>query len=312
MLFFKLFFYYVYFIIFREMPNGLLVNETNPEQSVRKYLVKEAKIDRNSTMDTIKGRLCINFLLNSYKSTVINKLSDFYVTTDDSISIDEYSRQFIQICEHVLEKTCSTLTNFKRIFNLNSHLNPGVSAIMKSLLKAVNDDKNTVTESRLNNNSKNMLITNDFYHSSNNAENTVSENEENLMFNNNPKNNLNNKANYSLSVCKTRSLKAESENNLDDNILSVTKSSSNNTIVQPSSTKEITKELAVVLERFDAPGLLKTTDKKPSINVPSDLEMSEINHPLDLLDDISSDNEELENNTRKLRNSKVIPANKKV
>lgn len=289
------------------MPNGLLVNETDCEQTVRKYIVKEAKIDRNATMDTIKGHLCINFLLNSYKSTVINKLSDFYITTDDSISIDEYSRQFIEICEHMLEKTCSTLTNFKRIFNLNSHLNPGVSAIMKSLLKAGDDDKNIITESRLNNNSKNTLITNDFDHSSNNVENIVSENEKNLMFNNNSKNKLKNKADYSSNGYKTRSSKAENENNLDDNILNVTKSSSSNAIVQPS-TKEITRELAVVLERFDdASGLFKITDKRPSI--PSDLEMSEIDHPLDLLNDIISDDEE---SSRKLGNCKVTQPNKEV
>lgn len=291
------------------MPNGLLVNETDCEQTVRKYLVKEAKINRNSTMDTIKGHLCINFLLNSYKLTVINKLSDFYIKTDDSISIDEYSKQFIQICEHVLEKTCSTLTNFKRIFNLNSHLNPGVSAIMKSLLKAVDDDKNLIIKSRLNNSSENTLITNDFDHSTNNVENTVSETEENLMFNNSSKNKLNNKPDYSLSACKTRSSKAENKNNLDDNILNVTKSSSSNTIVQPCI-KAITKELAVVLERFDdVPGLFKIADKKPPINIPSDLEMSEIDHPLDLLDDIISDDEE---SSRKLRNSKVTPLNKEV
>lgn len=291
------------------MPNGLLVNETDCEQTVRKYLVKEAKINRNSTMDTIKGHLCINLLLNSYKSTVINKLSDFYITTDDSISIDEYSKQFIQVCEHVLEKTCSTLTNFKRIFNLNSHLNPGVSAIMKSLLKAVDDDKNAITKSSVNNSSKNTLITNDFDHSSNYVENTVSENEKNIMFNNNSKNELNNKADYSLSVCKTRSSKAENKNNLDDNSLNVTKSSSSNVTVQPN-TKEITKELTVVLERFDsAPGLFKIADKKPPINVQSDLEMSEIDHPLDLLDDIISDDEE---SSRKLRNSKITPLNKEV
>lgn len=129
------------------MPNGLLVNEIDRNQTVRNYLVKEAKIGHNSSMDNIKDHLCLKFLVNTYKMAITEKLSTFSPNIDDISSVNECFNEFIEICEHILEKTCSTLTHFKRIFNLSTNLSPGVSAIMRSILKSNGEnDSNEITD----------------------------------------------------------------------------------------------------------------------------------------------------------------------
>lgn len=131
------------------MPNGLLVNETEHEQAVRKYLIEEAKIGQNSLIDSIKNNLYIDFILKPYKSFIINELSEF--SFDDTIPIDEHLNRFSNIFENILEKTCSTLTNFKSIFNISSHLSHSVSDMMKSLC-IDKDDCLLISDSRINTN----------------------------------------------------------------------------------------------------------------------------------------------------------------
>lgn len=131
------------------MPNGLLVNDIEREQTVLKYLLKEAKKGQNSKTKNIKDQLCLNFILNNYKSTVFKNVTEFSLKNDDSsISIDKYLREFIQNCEIIIEKTCSTLTSVKRVFELSSQLNPTVSAMMKSLLKSFDEDEDAPGSSR--------------------------------------------------------------------------------------------------------------------------------------------------------------------
>jgi len=292
----------MYFNI-RDMPNGLLVNEIEREQTVRKYLLQQSKIGQSSATDSIKDRLCMDFVLKLFKSTIMDTLKNLPPKTDetgDSISIDEYSKKFIQVCELVLEKTCSTLTTFKRIFDLNSQLNPGVSAIMKSLLKTVDEDENTVNTlncSRSNGSFKKTETPMNLEQSLSN-----SENEENL------KTKLSNtKSNQALSMCSTQSSRSKCNNNCDDNFLKSTKSSSNANF-QPNEIRE----LSVVLERIDN-SLLCKIDKKSLNTVQTDSEFgkNEIEHPLELFGDINSSSDE-EQNTRKLRNRKVVQIHKKV
>jgi len=97
------------------MPNGLLVNEKEHEQAVRKYLIKEAKIGQNSSIGNIKNNLCADFILKPFKLFIINELSKFSFDDIDTIPLDEHLNGFLNI----LEKTCSTLTNFKTIFNIS-------------------------------------------------------------------------------------------------------------------------------------------------------------------------------------------------
>lgn len=118
-------------VAFRCMPNSLLVNGTEHGQAVQKYLLKEAKIEINSSINKIKEHLCIDFIVKSYKLSIVNKLSE--ISFDDTLLVDEHLNGFFNIIEHILEKTCSTLTNLKRICNISSKLSHGVSAMMKSL-----------------------------------------------------------------------------------------------------------------------------------------------------------------------------------
>lgn len=262
-------------IIFRCMPNGLLVNEVDHEQAVRKYLVKESKIGQNSIVDNIKNNLCLNFILKSYKSSITNELSQ--LSSDNNILVNEHLSRFINSFEHVLEKTCSTLTNFKRIFNINSHLSPSVTAIMKSLLKPVDEDENvSLYNSKLNgNSSKNKKI------------NTV-----NLS----PK-----KAN----TFTPRTLRSEKKQKIDaddlSSIISLTPS------VQPKL-KDTKKELTVVLNRLEDSVISSLISNKSSNKVSPTLVKDDIIHPLDLFDN-SGDSDEEKKYTRKLRKRKPIKTN---
>lgn len=235
------------------MPNGLLVNDVKREQTIRKYLIKEAKSGQNSKSDNIKNKLCLNFLLNLFKSTVIAKVTEFSPNNDDNISIDDHLNEFIQICEKVIEKTCSTLTSVKRVFNLSSQLSPGVSAMMKSLLKSFDEDENVPDHSKISK--------------------TVKKN----------------KANKSSTTSNTRSLRSEKKQNGDSNILKSPISSLNADVI-PSSNL-VDKDVKVVLERLDDSILLKKLGNKSS-NVIIDLEKDKIVHPLDLFSDNGSSEEE--------------------
>lgn len=285
----------------RDMPNGLLINEIEREQTVRKYLLKESKIGQNSSIDSIKDRLCMDFVLNSYKSTVMEHLTNLSPKTDDSIPIDEYSRKFIQVCELVLEKTCSSLTSYKRIFNLNSQLNPGVSAIMKSLLKTFDGEENTnitVNSSKSNETLKNLEKTINVDQLLSNSETEA---------NSKPKL-YNIKANQALSVCDTRSLRSKSNDCYDGNNLESTKSSSNANIQQIEKTN--TKELLVVLERLDSSLVSKMLSN--NIHTDLDLDMNEKEHPLKVFEDLCSSSSDEGQTTRKLRNRKIVQTDKKV
>lgn len=254
------------------MPNGLLVNDVEREQTVRKYLIKEAKNGQNSKSNDIKNKLCFNYLLNLYKSTVIERVTEFSPYNGDSISnisFDGHLNEFIQICEKVIEKTCSTLTSVKRVFNLSSQLSPSVSAVMKSLLKSFDEDENVPDHSSISK--------------------TVKKN----------------KANKSPNSSK-RSLRSENKQNGDSNNLKspiplLTAD------VLPSS-NIVNSNFKVVLERLDDSIIHKIMGNKLS-NINTVLEKDEIIQPIDLLSDNSSSEEE---NTRKLRSRKVLKIDDKV
>jgi len=272
-------------IIFRCLPNGLLVNETNHEQAVRKYLVKEAKVGKISVIDKIKNNLCINFMLKSYKSSISNELST--LSSADHNPIDKRLNEFISVCEHVLENTCSTLTDLKRIFNIDSHLSPGVSAIMKSLLKPVNEDVNVLVDNSILNGNLSKE-TND---------NSVS-----------PSSKKSNKR-------TTRSLRSKKKQKKDNDILSSTISLSSSslqpTLLSPSLpliANTMNKNVSVVLERLDDSIISSIISSKSSNKVPLNLENDEIAHPLNLFDNSSSDDDS--EDTIKLRNRTLIKTNK--
>ncbi|XP_060841737.1 transcriptional regulator ATRX homolog isoform X3 [Rhopalosiphum padi] len=266
------------------LPNGLLVNETDHEQAVRKYLVKEAKIGQNSKIDNIKNNLCIDFIFKSYKLSITNELSTF--SPKDYNPINNHLNEFINICEHVLEKTCSTLTNYKRIFNINSHLSPGVSSIMKSLLKPVDEDDNiSVNNSILNGN-----------------------------LNKSTKSNTADRLIKTPNRSTKRNLRSEKKQKIDTNNLSTNISSSS---VQPisfpnelSAFKNIDKELTVVIERLDDSIISSMMSNKSSNKIHLELEKNETAHPLNLFDDDNSDSDDNREYTRKLRNRTLKKTNK--
>lgn len=274
------------FIIFRCLPNGLLVNEIDHEQAVRKYLVKEAKIGNNSVIDNIKNNLRINFILKTYMSSIVNELSIF--SCDDNLPIDENLNGFINICEHVLETTCSTLTNLKRIFNISSHLSPGVSAIMKSLLKPVDEDENMLVDTKISNGNISKKTKN----------NTVNQPSKE------PKKSI------------SRTLRSEKKQKKDTDNLNSTISLSSSSLkptVSPQSNvplicNALNKNLSVVLERLDDSIISSIISNKSINKVEHDLEKDEIAHPLNLFD--SSDSDDESKNTRILRNRTLLKSNK--
>lgn len=229
------------------MPNGLIVNDTGPEQIVRNYLIKEALSfnGQNSEVNNIKNRLCFNFMCNTYKATIIKKASDVPLNNDgNSDSIDTLISEFIRNCENVIEETCCTIANVKRAFNMDSQLSFSLSAKMKILLKKFAGDENISVHSRI----------------VEKLGKTLNEN----------------KADESLKFSNTRSLQS-------------------NTNIIKSSSKSI---------------ILYKKLRNQSSNIPIDMGTDEINHPLELFGD-SSDSRE-EENTRKLRNGKVMKIYEKV
>lgn len=273
------------FIIFRCLPNGLLVNETDHDQAVRKYLVKEAKLGYNSVIDNIKNNLRINFILKTYRSSIVNELSIF--SSDDNLPIDENLDGFINLCEHVLETTCSTLTNFKRIFDIYSHLSPGVSAIIKSLLKPVDEDENMLVDNTiLNENSKKT------------------------------KNKTDNQPSKEPKKRTTRTLRSEKKQKKDTDNLNSTISLSSSSLKPtlsptngvPLLSNAINNNVSVVLERLDDSIISSIISNKSSNKVEHNLEKDEIAHPLNLFDTSDSDDES--KNTRILRNRTLINSKK--
>ncbi|XP_025200654.1 transcriptional regulator ATRX homolog isoform X2 [Melanaphis sacchari] len=265
------------------LPNGLLVNEIDHKQTVRKYLVNEAKIGQNSKINNIKNNLCINFIFKSYKSSIINELLTF--SSKDHDSINDHLTEFINICEHVLEKTCSTLTNFKRIFNINSHLSPGVSAIIKSLLKPVDEDEN-------------MLVNNSILNGNSNKKTKTKR--ANLLI-------------KTPILSTERSLRSRKKQKVDTNNLSTNISSSSVQLKSLSpdefSALEKDKKLAVVLERLDDSVISSIISNRSSNKINLDLEKDEIAHPLNLFDD-NSDSGNKREYTKKLRNRTLMKTNK--
>lgn len=255
------------------MPNGLLVNEIDREQTVRKYLVAEAKIGQNSITKNIKDHISLDFILNSYKMTINTKLSE-YSPKLDVTQMDENLDEFIKMCEHVLEKTCSTLTNFKRIFNLNSLLSPGVSAIIKSLLKSAEEEEIVISSSKINGHFEKTMI--------------------------------NNEAEQLLDKGNTRILRSANKPTVDGDVLN----KEVNSLISDelSSAEKISTKITVDKQSNDSVSPHRNVDKL-SNNIDSVVEQDEIIHPLDLFNEISSDEDK---NIRQLRSRKSIKYNEEV
>lgn len=254
---------------FRDLPNGLLVNEVEREQNIRKYLINEAKIGQNSTTEKVRNRLCLDFILNTYKCVLTEKLSDLFPKTNYN-PFDKCLSEFIENCEYILEKTCSTLTNFKKIFNLNSSLNPGVTAIIKTLLKSVDEDDCMSSSSRNNKGDVSKVMKN----------NTINE---------------------MSTICKKKSV-SKIKQNKKDSIL-------NSTVCSVNNESSINLEPTVLLERIDDSILFKKMNINSTKNVLPDAEKDETLHPLDLFDDLSSISSDT-GYSRTLRNRKVLTKKK--
>jgi hypothetical protein len=254
---------------FRDLPNGLLVNEIEREQNVRKYLVNEAKIGQNSITEKVRNHLCLDFILKSYKCILTEKLSDFFPKTN-YIPFDKCLSEFIENCEYILEKTCSTLTNFKKIFNLSSSLNPGVTAMIKALLKSVDEDSCIFSNSRHNIGDESKVMNN-------------------------------NKINEKSTICKTRSASKIKQNKIQSILNSTVCTMNNETIFHLEPT--------VLLERIDDSILLKKRNNNSTKNVLPNTEEDETVHPLDLFDDLSSISSDA-GYSRTLRNRKVLTKKK--
>lgn len=257
------------------MPNGLLVNENDIErdQILRKYLLKEAKSTPISITDDIKNRISIKYLVNSYKTTIIKKLSDFSPKIDDAFTIDECLTDFIQQCESVLENTCSTISNFKSIFNINSQLKPSVYTTIKSMLKSVDEDEKLLNNSKLNGNLTKII--------------------------------KNDEVKQSLSVHNTEIPKLNNKQNMDGDNLNAL----NNTNTRPICDKNLT----IVLERLDDSVFLKKSDLSNNVNTDTKQDRKDDSLKLfDDLSSSSSNNSEEELNTRKLRSRTTIKINNEV
>lgn len=261
------------------MPTGLFVNEIERKPIVRNYLIKEAKKGYDSTMNDIKDCLCLHFLLNTYKLAITEKLSEFPTLLCDTAPSNECLNKFIQICEHILQKTCDTLTKFKKIFNLSTQLNPSVSAIMRTLLK-LTDENPTIQ-------SANSSDHDDIFNKLNeNLKKKKNSGGINQLSNNNSTNNSKKKQ-------------------VDGDSLDLKKSSVNN-----NKTLPVLKNMSVVLERLNDTVIEKSVSKKNNSSELSsdDIEENNMLHTLDFIDDISSDEKTVF--TRKTRSLKKINKNK--
>jgi len=257
--------------IFRCIPNGLLVNETGHEQTVYKYLIKEAKIGQNSMINSIKTNLCINFILKSYKSFIINELIEF--SFDDTIPVNECISEFFNIFENIFEKTCSTFTNFKSIFNINLCLSHNVSDMMKSLCFD-DDELILISDARINENLDKVL-----------------------------KNNSNNKSN----ICSTRILRSQNKYKKNDDNLNLTVSSS-----LQSESKALDKKLTVVKKQSNESNTSSILNNKSFNEVQIDLVNDKITDPKHSFEDCDSEIEctrKLRNHSVLKINKVKYPAN---
>ncbi|XP_050055172.1 transcriptional regulator ATRX homolog isoform X3 [Aphis gossypii] len=247
------------------IPNGLLVNETGHEQTVYKYLIKEAKIGQNSMINSIKTNLCINFILKSYKSFIMNELIEF--SFDDTIPFNECISEFFNIFENIFEKTCSTFTNFKSIFNINSRLSHNVSDMMKSL--CLDDDELIlISDARINENLDKVI-----------------------------KNNSNNLSLNKSNICSTRILRSQNKYKKDDDNLNLTVSSS-----LQSESKALDKKLTVVKKQSYESNTSSILNNKSFNEVQIDLVNDKITDPKHSFEDRDSEIE----CTRELRNHSVL------
>lgn len=258
---------YILFI-FRCIPGGLSVNETKHDQTVLKYLINEAKIGQNSMINSIKTNLCIKFILKSYRSFIINKLTEF--SFDDNIPVDEHLNGLFNIFENILEKTCSTLINFKSIFSISSRLSDTVSDMMKSL--CFDDDKLILfSNSRLNENLDKVIKNNS---------NNLSLNKSNIL-------------------CTTRILRSQNKHKMDGDNLNLTISSS-----LLSKSKASNKKLTIVKKQsnINNESIASSIINNKFCN---ESQIDLVNNKI-----VDDKDNELEYNMRKLKNHDVIQINK--
>jgi len=259
------------------MPNGLLVNEKEHEQAVRKYLIKEAKIGQNSLIVSIKNNLYTDFILKPYKLFIINELSKFSFDDIDTIPLDEHLNGFFNIFENILEKTCSTLTNFKSIFNIRSDLSHNVCDMMRSL--CIDKDKAMlINDSKINTN----------------LDEVIQNNSSTLLLNNSNK-------------CATRILRSQNKHKMDVDYLNSKISFSSGLL---SKCKVINKKLpvAVAKKQLNKSNTLGVINNKSSNEVNIDLVKDTIIDPEHLFED--NDNDGGIEDKRKLSNQNVIQINK--
>ncbi|XP_029342269.1 transcriptional regulator ATRX-like [Acyrthosiphon pisum] len=259
------------------IPNGLLVNETEHEQAVRKYLIKEAKIGQNSLIGRIKNNLYADFILKPYKLFIINELSEFSFDDIDTIPLDEHLNGFFNIFENILEKTCSTLTNFKSIFNTSSHLSHSVCDMMRSL--CIDKDKDMLKSDSIINTNLDEVI-------QNNSSTLLSKN---------------------FNKCTTRILRSQNKHITDADYLNSKKSFSSGLVSKP---KVINKKLtvAVAKNQLNKSNTLSVANSKSSNEVNIDLVKDTIIDPEHLFE--NNDNDGRIEDTRKLSNQNVIKINK--
>ncbi|XP_060854287.1 transcriptional regulator ATRX homolog isoform X2 [Rhopalosiphum padi] len=250
------------------IPGGLSVNETKHDQTVLKYLINEAKIGQNSMINSIKTNLCIKFILKSYRSFIINKLTEF--SFDDNIPVDEHLNGLFNIFENILEKTCSTLINFKSIFSISSRLSDTVSDMMKSL--CFDDDKLILfSNSRLNENLDKVIKNNS---------NNLSLNKSNIL-------------------CTTRILRSQNKHKMDGDNLNLTISSS-----LLSKSKASNKKLTIVKKQsnINNESIASSIINNKFCN---ESQIDLVNNKI-----VDDKDNELEYNMRKLKNHDVIQINK--
>ncbi|XP_022173106.1 transcriptional regulator ATRX homolog isoform X2 [Myzus persicae] len=256
------------------MPSGLLVNEPEHEQAVRKYLIKEAKVGQNSLIDSIRNNLCVDFVLKSYKSFIINELSEF--SFDNASPLDENLNGFSNIFESILEKTCSTLTNFKSIFNMSSHLSRSVSDMMKSLCIDKDEHIMPISYSRINENLDEVM-----------------------------KNNSSNLSLNKSNICTTRILRSQNKYKTDIEFLNSNVSFSSSL---PPKPKVIDKKLIVTKKQLNKSNTSSVNNDKSSNEVNIDLVKDKLVDPEHLFKDNDS-NDRIEN-TKKLSIQNVLKINK--
>jgi len=255
------------------MPNGLLVNEKEHEQTVQKYLIKEAKIEQNSLIGSIKNNLYADFILKPYKLFIINKISEFSFDDIHTVLLDEHLNGFFNIFENILEKTCSTLTNFKSIFNVRSHLSHSVCDMMRSL--CINKDEDMlISDSKINSN----------------LDEVIQNNSSTLLLNNSNK-------------CATRILRSQNKHKTDADYLNSKKSFSSALLSKP---KVINKKLpvSVAKKQLNKSNTLSVINNKSSNEVNIDSVEDTIIDPENLFED--NDNDGRIEDTRKLSNQNVI------